>query len=131
MSAWLDAVRFDAGGLIPAVAQDAESGQVLMVAWMNRAALEATVTEGVAVYWSRSRGQLWRKGETSGHTQQVLDVRLDCDADTVLLSVRQAGGIACHTGRARCFYRRLEDGRWQDTDPVLRAPADIYGTGAS
>ena len=130
MSAWLDAVRFDAAGLVPAIAQDSDSGQVLMVAWMNRAALEATVAEGVAVYWSRSRAQLWRKGETSGHTQQVLDVRLDCDADAVLLRVRQAGGIACHTGRARCFYRRLEDGRWQETDPVLRAPADIYGSGA-
>lgn len=127
MSHWLDEVRFDAAGLVPAVAQDADTGAVLMVAWMNRAALEATVAEGAVVYWSRSRGRLWRKGERSGHAQQLVELRLDCDGDTVLLRVRQAGGIACHTGRARCLYRRFEDGVWRITDPVLRDPAELYG----
>jgi phosphoribosyl-AMP cyclohydrolase len=127
-AAWLDAVRWDAAGLVPAIAQDADTGQVLMLAWMNRAALAATAAQGVAVYWSRSRQALWRKGERSGHTQQVLELRLDCDADAVLLRVRQAGGIACHTGRARCFYRRYAGGDWQETDPVLRDPAALYGT---
>lgn len=126
---WLDAVHWDAAGLVPAIAQDADTGQVLMLAWMNREALEATVARGVAVYWSRSRRALWRKGERSGHTQQVIELRLDCDADAVLLRVRQAGGIACHTGRVRCFYRRYADGAWHETDPVLRDPAEIYGTG--
>ncbi|MEM6774047.1 MAG: phosphoribosyl-AMP cyclohydrolase [Pseudomonadota bacterium] len=122
-----EAVRWNSDGLVPVVAQDHESGTVLMMAWMNAEALKATVDEGIAVYWSRSRGQLWRKGETSGNTQLLHDIRLDCDGDTILLSVRQLGGIACHTGRAHCFYRRLESGEWQDAEPVLRDPKDIYG----
>ena len=128
-SAWLDAVRFDAAGLVPAIAQDHATGRVLMVAWMNREALAETARSGRAVYWSRSRGRLWRKGEESGHVQHVRAVRLDCDGDVVLLAVEQAGGIACHTGRERCFFRELKDGRWQDTDPVLKDPAAIYGKG--
>jgi len=127
---WLDEVKFDADGLIPAVAQDASSGRVLMVAWMNRAALEETVRRGEAVYWSRSRARLWHKGEESGHTQRVREVRLDCDNDVILLSVEQTGGIACHTGRARCFFRRLADGRWEEVEPVLKAPGEIYGRDA-
>lgn len=125
---WLDQVAWDEDGLVPAVAQDAASGQVLMLAWMNREALKASILEGRAVYWSRSRGRLWRKGESSGHVQKLREVRLDCDADAVLLLVEQVGGIACHTGRARCFYRLHEDGTWRDTDPVLRDPGDIYGS---
>jgi phosphoribosyl-AMP cyclohydrolase len=128
-SAWLDAVHFDAAGLVPAIAQDHATGRVLMVAWMNREALAETARSGRAVYWSRSRGRLWRKGEESGHVQHVKAVRLDCDGDVVLLAVEQAGGIACHTGRERCFFRELKDGRWQDTDPVLKDPAAIYGQG--
>jgi phosphoribosyl-AMP cyclohydrolase len=128
-SAWLDAVHFDAAGLVPAIAQDHATGRVLMVAWMNREALAETARSGRAVYWSRSRGRLWRKGEESGHVQHVKAVRLDCDGDVVLLAVEQAGGIACHTGRERCFFRELKDGRWQDTDPVLKDPAAIYGKG--
>jgi len=124
---WLDEVRWNADGLVPAIAQDAASGRVLTLAWMNREALAQTVQRGEAVYWSRSRGRLWRKGEESGHVQRVLEMRLDCDADVVLLSVEQAGGIACHTGRERCFFRRLEEGKWVTTDPVLRDPAQIYG----
>jgi phosphoribosyl-AMP cyclohydrolase len=113
-------------GLITAVAQDAASGRILMVAWMNREALAQTVARKQAVYWSRSRNRLWRKGEASGHVQKVLEVRLDCDADAVLLKVEQAGGIACHTGRESCFFRKLEDGRWVSTDPVLKDPKLIY-----
>ena len=124
----LDEVAWNAQGLVPAIAQDAASGQVLTLAWMNRTALEASLQEGRAVYWSRSRNKLWRKGEESGHVQRLLEIRLDCDADCVLLMVEQVGGIACHTGRARCFYRRLEDGAWRETDPVLRDPQAIYGT---
>jgi phosphoribosyl-AMP cyclohydrolase len=123
---WIGAVAFDERGLVPAIAQEASGGAVLMVAWMNRAALEETVASGFAVYFSRSRGKLWRKGEESGHRQRVIDVRLDCDGDVVLLSVEQEGGIACHTGRHDCFFRRLEDGRWRVTAPVLRDPAEIY-----
>jgi phosphoribosyl-AMP cyclohydrolase len=123
---WLDAVRFDASGLVPAIAQEAGSGRVLMVAWMNREALAETAATGHAVYWSRSRGRLWRKGEASGHTQRVAEIRLDCDGDVVLLQVEQAGGIACHTGRASCFFHRLENGRWVVTDPVVRDPESIY-----
>ena len=126
---WLDTVAWDRDGLVPAVAQDAESGEVLMLAWMNREALERTVASGEATYWSRSRACLWRKGETSGHLQEVVEVRLDCDADVVLLRVRSVAGIACHTGRRRCFYRRLEgagaDARWAETDPVLADPASF------
>ena len=126
MTDWIDAVAWNADGLVPAVAQDAASGEVLMVAWMNREALERTVATGEAHYWSRSRKALWRKGETSGHVQRVCDVRLDCDGDTVLLAVQSVGGVACHTGRRRCFFKRLEgkgaERRWIETDPVLEAP---------
>jgi len=129
--AWLSQVVFDAQGLIPAIAQDAASGQVLMVAWMNAEALAETAATGRAVYWSRSRKRLWRKGEESGHVQIVHEVRLDCDGDVVLLKVEQQGGIACHTGRASCFYRRLDgnDGSapdWTVCDPVLKDPELIY-----
>ena len=123
---WLDAVHWDDAGLVPAIAQDAVSGDVLMVAWMNREALQQTVSSGEAVYWSRSRGKLWHKGEESGHLQKVREVRLDCDGDVILLKVEQVGGIACHTGRVRCFFRRLEQGNWVETDPVLKDPTDIY-----
>jgi phosphoribosyl-AMP cyclohydrolase len=126
MSDWLDAVTWDERGLVPAIAQDAAGGRVLTRAWMNREALAATAESGYATYWSRSRGELWRKGESSGHHQRVLEMRLDCDRDTVLLRVAQAGGIACHTGRESCFFRRLEDGVWQAADPVLKDPAEIY-----
>jgi phosphoribosyl-AMP cyclohydrolase len=125
-ASWLDEIRWNDDGLVPALAQDRASGRVLMVAWMNREALAATVAEGRAVYWSRSRRRLWRKGEESGHGQRVCEIRLDCDGDVILLSVEQIGGIACHTGRESCFYRRLEDGRWRPVDPVLRAPDEIY-----
>jgi phosphoribosyl-AMP cyclohydrolase len=115
-----------AQGLIPAIAQDAASGKVLMVAWMNREALRQTVADGAAVYWSRSRGCLWHKGEESGHNQRVREVRLDCDGDVILLAVEQMGGIACHTGRERCFFRKLADGRWEPVEPVLKEPEEIY-----
>ena len=124
--AWLDAVRWDAAGLVTAIAQEVLTQKVLMVAWMNRAALQETVRTGQAVYWSRSRARLWRKGEESGHTQRVREVRLDCDGDVVLLKVEQSGGIACHTGRHGCFFSRLEGDRWVVTDPVLRDPGTIY-----
>lgn len=126
---WLDEVKWDERGLVPAIAQEAASGDVLMVAWMNREALAATVARGEAVYFSRSRGRLWHKGEESGHVQQVHELRLDCDGDVVLLKVTQRGhepGIACHTGRHSCFFRRHEQGRWIDVDPVLKAPSTIY-----
>ena len=128
MSDWLDAVKWDAQGLVPAIAQDAANGEILMVAWMNREALEETARTGRGVYFSRSRNKLWRKGEESGHVQNVSEVRLDCDNDVVLLKIEQVGGIACHTGRASCFYRRLDNGKWVETDPVLKDPAAIYGT---
>jgi phosphoribosyl-AMP cyclohydrolase len=114
------------GGLLPAIAQDAESGKVLMVAWMTPEALKTTVAEGRAVYWSRSRQKLWRKGEESGHVQIVREIRVDCDSDTILLQVEQQGGIACHTGRQSCFFRRLVGGVWVNVDPVLKSPEDIY-----
>ncbi len=123
---WLDEVPWNGDGLIAAVAQDAKSGRVLTVAWMNREALKQTAEKGEAVYWSRSRRKLWRKGEQSGHVQKVRELRLDCDADTILLQVEQVGGIACHTGRESCFYRKLEKESWVTTDPVLKDPADIY-----
>jgi phosphoribosyl-AMP cyclohydrolase len=133
--AWLDTIEWDGEGLVPAIAQDAASGRILMFAWMNREALELTARQGQAVYWSRSRRRLWRKGEESGHVQNVREIRIDCDADAVLLSVEQVGGIACHTGRERCFYRRLQAGGWVETDPVLKDPGEIYrrkpGQGAS
>jgi phosphoribosyl-AMP cyclohydrolase len=123
---WLDEVPWNREGLITAVAQDASSGRILMVAWMNREALQQTAERREAVYWSRSRKKLWHKGEESGHVQKVQELRLDCDADTVLLKVEQVAGIACHTGRASCFYRKLEDGKWVSTDPVLKDPQLIY-----
>jgi phosphoribosyl-AMP cyclohydrolase len=123
---WLDEVPWNEHELIAAVTQDASTGRILTVAWMNRAALAETAKLGEAVYWSRSRNKLWRKGEESGHTQKVRELRLDCDADAILLKVDQAGGIACHTGRESCFFRKLENGRWVTTDPVLKDPAVIY-----
>lgn len=125
---WLDEIAWDKDGLAPAIAQDHASGQVLTLAWMNRNALAASIQESRAVYWSRSRRKLWRKGEQSGHIQQLKEVRIDCDADAILLLVEQVGGIACHTGRARCFYRRYEADEWRETDPVLRDPDEIYGS---
>jgi len=123
---WLDAVKWDANGLVPAIAQDAATRKVLTLAWMNRDSLAKTVATGEAHYWSRSRRKLWKKGEESGHVQKVRDVRIDCDEDVVLLEVEQAGGIACHTGRERCFFRRLEGRRWVEVEPVLRDPREIY-----
>jgi phosphoribosyl-AMP cyclohydrolase len=123
---WLDAIRWDSAGLVPAIAQDAQTGRVLMVAWMNRESLAETAATGRAVYWSRSRSRLWRKGEESGHFQQVREIRLDCDGDVVLLAVDQVGEIACHTGRQSCFFNRLENGRWVAVDPVLKDPELIY-----
>jgi phosphoribosyl-AMP cyclohydrolase len=123
---WLDEVRFDARGLVTVIAQDAASGRVLMVAWANAEALGETAATGQAVYFSRSRGRLWRKGEVSGYRQRVQEVRLDCDGDVVLYRVEQAGGIACHTGRESCFYRMLRDGQWQVVDAVLEDPELIY-----
>ena len=124
---WLDEVAWDAQGLVPAIAQDAVTGEVLMFAWMNREALALTAETGHAVYWSRSRGRLWHKGEESGHTQKVLELRVDCDKDVVLLKIEQIGGIACHTGRRSCFFNRLESAGWQDVEPVLKDPKEIYG----
>jgi len=123
---WLEEIRFGADGLVPVIAQDAASGRVLMMAWANAGALAETVATGQAVYFSRSRGRLWRKGEESGHRQRVQEVRLDCDGDVVLYRVEQVGGIACHTGRESCFYRRLGGGQWQAVDPVLEDPELIY-----
>lgn len=124
---WQDAVRWNADGLVPAIAQDAATHRVLTLAWMNREALVLTVQTHEVHYWSRSRAALWRKGERSGHVQRVREIRLDCDRDTILLVVEQIGGIACHTGRERCFYRRFEDGEWHTVEPVLEDPVTIYG----
>jgi len=124
--AWLDEVQWDAEGLVAAIAQEAGSGRVLMMAWMNREALAETVRSGRAVYWSRSRSRIWRKGEESGHFQRVSEVRLDCDGDVLVLQVEQEGGIACHTGHQRCFFRKLVDGAWKETEPVLQDPSQIY-----
>lgn len=123
---FLDQVQWNDDGLTPAIAQDADTGRILMMAWMNREALALSAQEGQAIYWSRSRKQLWRKGETSGHVQELEDIYLDCDADALVLKVKQLGGIACHTGRESCFYRVLKDGDWQTVDPVLKDPKDIY-----
>jgi phosphoribosyl-AMP cyclohydrolase len=123
---FLDEIPWNGEGLIAAVAQDAKSGRVLTVAWMNREALKQTFEKHEAVYWSRSRNKLWRKGEESGHVQRLLELRLDCDADAVLLKVEQVGGIACHTGRESCFFRKLENGKWVTIDPVLKDPSLIY-----
>ena len=124
--AWLDELVFDADGLMPAVAQETGTGKLLMLAWMNREALAETVRTARAVYWSRSRKRLWRKGEESGHIQLVKQVRLDCDGDVIVLEVEQVGGIACHTGHARCFFRKLENGKWVETEPILKDPGRIY-----
>jgi phosphoribosyl-AMP cyclohydrolase len=126
-TSFLEQVRWNHDGLVPAIAQDATSGRVLTLAWMNREALAMTVGTGVAHYWSRSRGRLWKKGEASGHVQTVREIRLDCDDDAILLRVEQRGGIACHTGRERCFHKVLRDGGWVDADPVLKDPEVIYG----
>jgi len=129
MSPWLDAVRWNADGLVAAIAQDAATDRVLTLAWMNREALERTAATGEAHYWSRSRKKLWRKGEQSGHVQAVREIRLDCDGDAILLRVEQAGGIACHTGHERCFFKKLEKDAWHDVEPVLKDPKAIYGDG--
>jgi phosphoribosyl-AMP cyclohydrolase len=123
---WLDEIRWTDEGLVAAIAQDAESGTILMFAWMNRESLALTVSEGYAVYWSRSRNKLWRKGEESGHRQKIAGIYLDCDEDVILLMVEQLGGIACHTGRESCFYRQLLDGKWLTVSPVLKDPKSIY-----
>ena len=124
---WLDKIRWDANGLVPVITQEATTNKVLTLAWMNRDALEATAAGGKAVYWSRSRRKLWHKGEESGHEQKVLEIRLDCDEDVLLLKVEQVGGIACHTGRHHCFFQKLDNGQWLVTDPVLKDPKEIYG----
>jgi len=126
MEDWLDAVQWNDDGLAAAVAQDDATGEVLMLAWMNRDALRETAETGRAVYWSRSRGRLWRKGEESGHHQSVKEIRLDCDNDTILLRVEQVGGIACHTGRRSCFFQRLEAGRWRTVEAPVKDPGEIY-----
>ncbi|HMV65155.1 MAG TPA: phosphoribosyl-AMP cyclohydrolase [Rhodocyclaceae bacterium] len=123
---WLNKINWSEDGLIPAIAQDAQSGDILMVAWMNRESLKRTVETGEAVYWSRSRKKLWHKGEESGHTQKVLELRLDCDEDVLLMKIEQVGGIACHTGRRSCFFQKLEKGQWVAVDPVLKDPHEIY-----
>jgi len=126
---WLDAIKWTSDGLVPAIAQNAQDGAVLMVAWMNREALSLTASGGKAVYWSRSRQKLWRKGEESGHEQVVREIRLDCDNDVIMLQVEQRGGIACHTGRRSCFFQRLEGEHWVTIEPVLKDPRDIYNKG--
>ncbi len=128
--AWLDEVRWTDDGLVPVIAQDHESGKVMMFAWMNRESLAQTAQTGKAVYWSRSRRKLWRKGESSGHEQRVKGLYLDCDGDVILMEIEQQGGIACHTGRRSCFYRKLDGGQWQESEPVIKDPAEIYGSGA-
>ncbi len=126
---WLNEVVWDEQGLVPAIAQDAETGEVLIFAWMNREALSLTAERKEAVYWSRSRRKLWHKGEESGHIQKVREIRLDCDGDVILLKIEQVGGIACHTGRRSCFFQRhLDEGAWETLDPVLKDPAEIYST---
>ena len=127
---WLNKINWSNEGLVPAIAQDSATGRVLMVTWMNRESLELSAKTGVAVYWSRSRKKLWRKGEESGHTQSIVEMRLDCDEDVILLKVEQKGGIACHTGRESCFFQKLEDGHWVVTDEVIKAPEEIYGSKA-
>ncbi len=123
---WLNKINWSADGLVPAIAQDAVSGRVLMVAWMDREALRRTAETGEAIYWSRSRKKLWHKGEESGHIQKVKEIRVDCDSDVVLLQIEQCGGIACHTGRESCFFSKLENGVWVTTDAVLKNPDEIY-----
>ncbi|WP_087144459.1 phosphoribosyl-AMP cyclohydrolase [Crenothrix polyspora] len=123
---WLNKIRWTVDGLIPVIAQQAETGKILMFAWMNAESLQLTVQEGYAVYWSRSRNKLWHKGEESGHRQKVVALFMDCDEDVLLLKIEQEGGIACHTGRESCFYRQLVDGQWQAVEPVLKNPDTIY-----
>ncbi len=123
---WLNRINWSDSGLVAVIAQDADSGVVLMMAWMNRDALLRTLETGEAVYWSRSRKKLWHKGEQSGHTQKVREIRLDCDGDAILLKVEQIGGIACHTGRRDCFFLKLEDRQWHEVEPVLKNPSEIY-----
>ena len=123
---WLEQIKWDKDGLVPAIAQDYQSGRVLMMAWMNREALQLTIAEQRAIYWSRSRNKLWRKGEESGHIQKLYELRTDCDQDVILMQVEQLGGIACHTGRESCFYLRQQDQQWQTTDPVIQDPLSIY-----
>ena len=125
-SKWLNEIKWDEQGLVPVIAQDAATGDVLMFAWMNREAMEKTAAIGQAVYWSRSRRKLWHKGEESGHFQKVLEIRTDCDNDVVLLKIEQVGGIAFHTGRKSCFFQKLEEGAWSAADPVLKDPKEIY-----
>ena len=126
MSNWLDEIKWTDDGLVPAIAQETGTGKVLMMAWMNREALALTVKESRAIYWSRSRHKLWRKGEESGHVQILKDIRLDCDNDVILLEVEQLGGVACHTGRHNCFFKQLKDEQWQTVDAVIKDPSDIY-----
>tara|TARA_R110000772_G_scaffold131045_2_gene239293 strand:- start:4053 stop:4442 length:390 start_codon:yes stop_codon:yes gene_type:complete len=123
---WVDQLKWNSDGLLPAIAQDLESGRILMQAWINMEALTCAIEEGRAIYWSRSRNKLWRKGEESGHVQKLHGVYLDCDGDCLIYQVEQVGGIACHTGRISCFYRKLEGDEWQEQDPVIKAPEDIY-----
>ena len=123
---YIDDISWNSDGLVPAIAQDADTGVILMMAWMNREALELTVIENRAIYWSRSRQKLWRKGEESGHVQHLIELRLDCDSDVIMMKVNQVGDIACHTGRQSCFYRVFKDGEWQAVDKVLKDPKDIY-----
>ena len=123
---WLDEIKWDDKGLVPAIAQDHATGQVLMMAWMNKDALQLTLQEGRAIYWSRSRGKLWRKGEESGNVQELKEMRLDCDADVILLTVIQHGGVACHTGRPHCFYKRMRDGVWETDLKVAINPEEMY-----
>jgi phosphoribosyl-AMP cyclohydrolase len=126
MTDWLEDLKWDSAGLMPAIAQDRDSGEVLMLAWMNREALRLSSEQGRAVYWSRSRQKLWFKGEESGHLQPVAEIRVDCDADVILLQIEQIGGIACHTGRRRCFFRVLQDGEWQIDEEIIKNPDEIY-----
>lgn len=123
---WLDEIKWDADGLVPAIAQDYKTGKVLMFAWMNREALQLTNDTKQAIYFSRSRNKLWRKGEESGHTQKIHEIRVDCDEDVILLSVEQHGGIACHTGRCSCFFKKLENDSWKTVEPIIKNPEDIY-----
>ena len=125
-NAWLDKISWTAEGLVPVIVQEAATGDIIMFAWMNREALQLTASGGEAVYWSRSRNKLWHKGEESGHVQKVKEIRMDCDADVVLISVEQTGGIACHTGRHSCFFQKLDNGQWVVDQPVLKSPEEIY-----
>lgn len=123
---WLDDIKWDADGLVPAIAQETGTGKVLMLAWMNRESLSLSVKEGRVIYWSRSRNKLWRKGEESGNVQKLIDLRLDCDNDVILVEVEQIGGIACHTGRHNCFYKQLQEDKWVEVESVIKDPNEIY-----